>query len=136
MLLYPPSCQLPVGLRYWPNFITEAEEAELIQAVDGSGSRPKICSCHVFGTDMHWEPKHLSKNVPQDKFPKEIPDCFTLKCLTWLVLKGILCRALHFVVRVGASSSCLLGAAWLRKIRRAQQFFGLCGAEPGGERRW
>ncbi|CAE7721313.1 ALKBH8 [Symbiodinium sp. CCMP2456] len=37
-LIYPPSCQLPVGLRYWPNFITEAEEAELIQAVDGPGA--------------------------------------------------------------------------------------------------
>ena len=29
--------QLPNGLRYWPEFITEAEEAELIQAVDGPG---------------------------------------------------------------------------------------------------
>ncbi|CAE7357416.1 ALKBH8 [Symbiodinium natans] len=30
--------QLPVGLRYWPNFITKGEEAELLQAVDGPGA--------------------------------------------------------------------------------------------------
>ena len=29
--------QLPAGLRYWPSFVTEVEEAELMQAVDGPG---------------------------------------------------------------------------------------------------
>ena len=49
---YPLSCQLPVGLRYWPNFITEEEEVQLIHAVDGPGSRSETFNRQVFGTDM------------------------------------------------------------------------------------